>query len=161
MKKLWLILLCFFIIGNNLIEKETQYHSVKEEETIFVTITGAVLIPGTYQLKKDSQLIEAINYAGGILPEADITKLNLGQTITKGSYHIEKFKNENEKKEVLYNLNYITYNELITLDSITDNRALEIILYRKQSPFYEVEELLNIKGIGQKTYEKIKDYFYI
>ena len=61
-----------------------------------------------------------------------------------------------------YNLNEVNYNTLITIPGITETRAINILTYREQNnKFNSVEELLNVKGIGEVTYDKIKDYFYI
>ncbi len=45
--------------------------------------------------------------------------------------------------------------QLMALASIGERRAADIIAYREQHPFQNVNELLNVKGIGIKTYRKI------
>ena len=55
------------------------------------------------------------------------------------------------------NLNTATKKELTTLDGIGDKKADEIIKYRTKTPFKKIEEIKNIKGIGDKLFEKIKD----
>ena len=55
------------------------------------------------------------------------------------------------------NLNTATKKELMTLDGIGDKKAEEIIKYREKTPFKKPEDLKNIKGIGDKLFDKIKD----
>lgn len=55
------------------------------------------------------------------------------------------------------NLNTASKKELMTLQGIGDKKADEIIKYRTKTPFKKIEELKNIKGIGAKLFEKIKD----
>lgn len=55
------------------------------------------------------------------------------------------------------NINTATLEELKTLKGIGDSYAARIIEYRQATPFKEPEDLMNVKGIGEKTFEKIKD----
>ena len=69
---------------------------------------------------------------------------------------------ENEPStEGRYDLNVISYEELISLDGIKKNVAREIISFRQNIQFKRLEDLLAVKGIGEKTFYRIKDYFYI
>ncbi len=54
-------------------------------------------------------------------------------------------------------LNDGTLEELMTLKGIGEAKARAIIEYRKTSKFTKIEDIMNIKGIGQSIYEKIKD----
>lgn len=55
------------------------------------------------------------------------------------------------------NLNTATKKELMTLDGIGDKKAEEIIKYREKTPFKKPEDIKNIKGVGDKLFDKIKD----
>ncbi len=55
------------------------------------------------------------------------------------------------------NLNTADKKELMTLDGIGEKKAEQIIQYREKTPFTKPEDLKNIKGIGDKLFEKIKD----
>ncbi len=55
------------------------------------------------------------------------------------------------------NLNTATAEELTTLKGIGAGTAAKIIEYRKEHGFKDAREIMNIKGIGQKKYDKIKD----
>lgn len=60
-----------------------------------------------------------------------------------------------------YDLNKVDYETLISLDGIKKNIAREIVAFRKNLKFKRVEDLLAIKGIGEKTFYRIKDFFYV
>lgn len=56
------------------------------------------------------------------------------------------------------NINTATLDELDTLPGIGPSKAKAIIEYREStSMFYYIEDILNVSGIGEKTFEQIKD----
>lgn len=61
-----------------------------------------------------------------------------------------------------YNLNTVTLEQLITLPNIGEAKAKAILELRTRlGKFTNVSQLKSVKGIGSKTYEKLKDYFYV
>ena len=59
------------------------------------------------------------------------------------------------------NLNTASSKELATLPGIGENTAAKIIDYRKKHEFKDAREIMNIKGIGQKKYDKIKTELHV
>lgn len=55
------------------------------------------------------------------------------------------------------NLNTASVKELTTLPGVGDATAEKIVAYREKHGFKDTRELMNIKGIGEKKYEKLKD----
>ena len=56
------------------------------------------------------------------------------------------------------NINTASAEELVTLNGIGESYAVKIVEYRKtKGPFKSPEEIMNVKGIGAKTYEQNKD----
>ena len=54
------------------------------------------------------------------------------------------------------NINTASIEELSTLPGIGKGTAGKIVKYRQQHKFKQTSELMNIKGIGQKKYDKIQ-----
>jgi competence protein ComEA len=54
-------------------------------------------------------------------------------------------------------LNTATAKELETLKGIGHKKALAIIEYRKNHKFIEVKDIVKVKGVGKRLFEKIKD----
>lgn len=68
-------------------------------------------------------------------------------------------KNDNTNK--LININTASLEELMTLNGIGEAKANAIIEYRTKSKFQTIEDIKNISGIGDKAFEKIKDYITV
>lgn len=60
------------------------------------------------------------------------------------------------------NINKASINELETIPNITEKLANKIIKFREENgDFVYIEDLIYVKGIGEKTFNKIKKYLYI
>lgn len=85
--------------------------------------------------------------------------------VTKSS---EKDKPENQvsnakkkKSNGKININTASLSELKSLPGIGETYAKRIIEYRENSPFTSIEQITYIKGIGEKKFEKLKDFIEI
>ena len=71
---------------------------------------------------------------------------------------------ENPSKEIkkdnkLISINTASKDELMTLSGIGESKALAIISYRENNGLFErIEDIMNVSGIGEKMFEKIKDF---
>jgi competence protein ComEA len=65
----------------------------------------------------------------------------------------EKPKSNSKK----ININTANMEELITLPGIGEVYAKRIMDYRKEHKFKSITEIVKVKGIGEKTYQKLKD----
>lgn len=146
------------------------------EEMVQVYICGAVAAPGVYTLPGGSRVVQAVEAAGGFLPDAEEKILNLARKIEDGEQITVWTREEAEKMgstEALQsntgggtepdsgsgkvNLNTAGKEELMTLSGIGESRAEAIIAYREANgPFGSVEEIMNIEGIKEKMFEKIR-----
>ena len=62
-----------------------------------------------------------------------------------------------DKAVAVVNLNTAAAPELATLPGIGERTAARIIEYRqKNGPFKKIEELMNVQGIGEKSFLKLK-----
>lgn len=90
---------------------------------------------------------------------ADIPKQD-GNVITYTVNSVGFESKEIAPKQV--NINTADEDTLCTLNGIGETKAKAIIEYRNEhGNFSSVDELLKVKGIGEKTLEKIKDYITI
>jgi competence protein ComEA len=82
-----------------------------------------------------------------------------GETIYEKKSKVESLKIEKgEEIKIVIDINNASLTELEVLPAIGPKTAQKIIDYRnKQGAFKRKEEIKNVSGIGEKTYEKIKD----
>ena len=133
---------------------------------IGVYVTGAVKNPGVYYLEENSRVYNLLDICGGILENADISKLNLAQKLIdsdKVEVPIKKEEAEQEN-EILnnddkkVNINTADVEELKSLDGIGDSTANKIIEYRRTNNFEVIEDIMNVPGIGESKFNNIKDH---
>jgi len=133
-------------------------------QRIKIHIEGAVKNPGLYELPLDSRVNDAINIAGGLLNDADRKRINLSKKIVDEEFiYILVEGEENEVYEVtntesdgLVNINIASKQELESLIGIGPALADRIINYRNEKgKFSSIEEIMNVKGIGEKKYEEL------
>lgn len=152
----------------------------EENETIIIHITGAVRLPGIVKLEEGSRIEDAINKAGGLTEDADISKVNLAFVLEdgvkikipsnsdigdleedivnngSGENILEDFENSSES--TLLNINKATEQELQRLPGIGPSLASKIIKYRNEmGKFSNVEDIKNVNGIGENKFENIKN----
>lgn len=69
---------------------------------------------------------------------------------------------DQEKSEFPININEATHEELKKIPEIGDVKAKNIIEYREANgEFQKIEDITKVSGIGEKTFEKIKDYICV
>jgi len=67
--------------------------------------------------------------------------------------------NFQQDHQLQYDLQNITKEELITIPGIGEKKAEDILQYKEENGLQKKSDLMNVKGIGQKTYDKIEKYF--
>ncbi len=131
-----------------------------------VHISGAVHNPGVYSLPPGSRIIDLIQVAGGLLPDADADSVNQaaklfdGQKIVVSRRGTSSITANSETLPVQYplNINFASQKQLESLPGIGPTKALDIISYREKNGYYKsVDELLNVPGIGLDTLNQIRE----
>lgn len=148
---------------------------------IYVHVCGAVQVPGVYELAEGSRVYQALEAAGGLTQEADEKYLNQAELLQDGQqirvYTREEVaagapvQNQNQTPASAggesqgtdkVNLNTAGKDQLLTLPGIGDTRAEAILAYREANGnFASIEEIMNVEGIKEKMYEKLKDYIEV
>lgn len=152
----------------------------KSMENIVVDIAGEVNQPSVYILPQGSRVYEGIDAAGGLTNEADTRTINLAAELYDGiklyipsKDEVDVMENRGEvsienntfgintnvssgTSNSLININTASKEELQRLPRIGPSMAEKIISYRNEyGRFKKKEELKNVSGIGEKTYEKL------
>lgn len=146
--------------------KETLYNP-SDSIPIVVHITGAVRKRGVIELRWGSRTIDAVRMAQP-LPEADIDRLNLAKILEDGEKIVVPYREEGERgspapsyslpPSMKMDVNMATEEELKKYLKLSERVAKAIVDYReKVGRFKSKEELMNVPGIGQKTFERIKE----
>lgn len=64
--------------------------------------------------------------------------------------------------DLYLNINTCTLDQLILLPNIGETRASSIIEYReKNGPFRSIADIMQVSGIGESTFDKIKQFIYV
>lgn len=140
-----------------------------------VYVTGAVLHPDVYWLTPGCIVKDAIQAAGGPTEDADLIRINLAQELRDQQQLYLPRKGETDAPPPLIggapaaaagssvpggkiNINAAAIEELDTLPGIGPAIAQRIVDYREANgPFKSIEEITLVSGIGDATYDKIKD----
>lgn len=154
----------------------------KPNTPLMVDVKGEVNHPGVYQSLDGERVIDLINKAGGMTGKADKNQVNLAQHIADemviyipaiGEEPIlspvagsgstgQTPANGKPADKSLVNINTAGETELQTLPGIGPSKATAIMEYRETNgPFQKVEDLKQISGIGDKTFEKLQEYISV
>ena len=141
-------------------------------ETVYVYVCGAVNAPGVYELKKDARVFEAITLAGGMTAEAAPEAVSQARTVADGEQiyvptvrevqmqgsGVEDIVTGNADVSGKVNINTAGKDELMELTGIGEAKAESILKYREEhGSFQSIEELMQIEGIKEGVFNKIKD----
>ena len=128
-----------------------------------VYVSGAVATPGVYTLPEGSRVEAAIADAGGLLPGAEASNINLAMLVTDGQQiNIPGIVDTSHVNAGRVNINTATLEELETLPGIGPTTAENILNYRlQQGPFQVIQEIQNVPGIGPATFAVIQDYISV
>ena len=165
------IALLVWVVARNPSGQAVTLRPVPTERPIVVHITGAVPRPGVYALAQGARVQDGISAAGGFLAIANKTGINLARLLEDGEQldipYLEGEApivlddpqvTEAPSSSELININTASQTELETLPGIGPTTAQKIIQYREANgPFVNIEDIINVSGIGPGTFERIKD----
>lgn len=131
-----------------------------------VYVTGAVQEPGVYYLPEESRVQDALEAAGGATGEADLDRVNLAKRVRdEDQIYFPETGEENLPSTStgssgggLINVNSASAKELEDLPGIGPALAQCIVDHREDhGPFATIEEIMDVRGIGQGVFEDIKE----
>lgn len=149
---------------------ETGSYGEETTLTMAVHIVGCVEKPGVYYVDEGAIVNDVVKLAGGLTKDADVSVTNLARRVTDGMmitiYSKRQVAEGNTAleagKQVQININTADKERLMSLPGIGESKATAIISYRnKNGGFKEIKEIMNISGIKEAVFNKIKDYITV
>ena len=154
---------------------------IPEQGDIYVDICGEVAKPDVYRVKNGSRLFEVIAQAGGLTAQADINVINRAETVRDGqkirilSYEetnqgaqqqgdasASQYRSQAQANYEKININLADAATLQMIPGIGPSKAERILEYRETTgPFQNIEDIKNVSGIGNKTFENIREYLFV
>ncbi|MBR1391512.1 MAG: helix-hairpin-helix domain-containing protein [Lachnospiraceae bacterium] len=138
--------------------------SVGEPTSCYVYICGEVVSPGVYELPEGARICDVMEAAGGLTQEAAVEGINQAQKVSDGE--MIRIPNAQEaaerqsaqQQDPRLDINTATEEQLKNLPGIGQAKAESIVAYREEhGAFTKIEELMNISGIKEGVFDKIKD----
>ncbi|PWV57956.1 helix-hairpin-helix domain-containing protein [Nocardiopsis sp. L17-MgMaSL7] len=145
----------------------TGEESAEPGGDVVVHVGGEVAEPGLYTMPAGSRVADAVEEAGGPLPEADLDLVNLARPLTDGERVLVGVPQPDggsgdgpEGSGPLVNLNLAGQAELETLPGIGQKKAQQILAHRESlgGAFSGVEDLLGVEGIAEKTFRNLEPH---
>jgi len=141
---------------------------------LYVHVLGAVVHPGLYTLADGARVVDAIGAAGGMTDDAEQSGVNLARPLSDGEQLVVPHVGDPVPAPATggtqgggtpdgamggkVNLNTGTEEQLDTLPRVGPAMAAKIIAWRTENGrFTSIDDLMNVSGIGQKTFDGLKD----
>ena len=158
-------------------EESSETNSIEKErnQTVVVDVKGQVHEPGVYTLPVGSRVLDALQLVGGILPTAEEKVLNFAAKLddemviyvpligeSDVPMTIATTPSTSESLSALVNINTSDESTLMTLSGIGPSKAKAIIAYREENGLFKsIEDIKNVTGIGDSTFENLKDFISV
>lgn len=145
-------ILLIFVMGADLYAVNMNDY---RKETITVNVSGAVETPGSYELPLYASVQDLLEQCG-IREDADTTAINPNLILSdKDTITVPQLKEDGTER---ISINTASKEQLCTLPGIGPSTAEKIIAYRNENGLFQsIEDIMNVSGIGQAKFEKIKD----
>lgn len=146
-------------------EDTTMDQTDSQAEVIYVDVCGAVVTPGVYILPPDARVCDAVKAAGGFREDAAAYTVNQAGLLSDGEQlYIRSVSEQDTMQQTqqiedgLVNINTATKEQLMQLPGIGETKAADIIAYRDaHGDFAKPEDLMQVPGIKEGLYEKLKE----
>jgi len=132
---------------------------------LVVAVVGQVVTPGLVTLPAGSRVADAVAAAGGALPQADLSTINLARILVDGEQvavgvpgAVPAPGAPASGSSAALNINTATESELEELPGVGPVLAGRIVQWRTDNgTFTSVDQLQEVDGIGPSTFEELRD----
>ena len=156
------------------VESVENQKEVEVLSNLVIDVKGAVTAPGVYEMEPGDRIHHVISKAGGLTKEANELIINLAAPLEDGMViYVPKQGEEqampalvqgnstnpsSQSSEGVVNINQATLEQLQTLTGIGPSKAEAILSYREEKGLFKsIDDIKNVSGIGEKTFEKLKE----
>jgi len=159
-------------INPHILESLEEEADLIEEEVVslyVVDLKGEVKYPGIYEVDSTYRISDVVELAGGLTEMAATTDINFAQKVRDEMLiYIPNIHDEPDKGLEIngqvqganhkVSINIGALEELLTLPGIGPVKAQAIINYREENgAFQDIEDLIKVSGIGNKTLESLRE----
>lgn len=150
--------------------------SAAASELIYVDVEGEINNPGVYEADKKTRVFQIINKAGGFTEQADPSLINQAEIVEDGELIRVPAKGEADAASAasssdgtasasssdLVNINTADASKLQEIPGVGPSIAEKIVEYRTSNGrFRKIEDIKNVSGIGEKTFDKMKSHLTV
>lgn len=163
MRYLWVyslmmtILISFWLLPS----QDIHVSKLESQPSFQITVTGAVVFPKTLTFYEPITYEEVINFVGGF-KDSDVNFTPPSYVFTQSQVlHIpEPTQNTEQTENILkVNINTASFQQLLSIPYMTETRAAELIIYRREHGFFDsIDGLIHVKYIGAATIENLRPF---
>ena len=140
------------------------------DDWVVVHVSGRVLRPGLVRVDASARVGDVIMAAGGALPDARLGEINLAAPVVDGAQVLvpgprtrlgegESWNGGVAGASNRVSLNQASAKQLEEIPGVGPVLAQRIVDFREsKGPFREVEDLLDVSGIGEKKLSELREY---
>lgn len=151
MMKLIPFLIILYICAGH--QGNTTHWNIQKKENKQIELKGEVVQPGICEADWNASIQDILDQCGGVKESAYLEQINLTQVPNNGDVIVIAKKPTN----TCISINTADAKTLDQLPGIGPKMAERIIQERTIAPFQTLEDLKRVKGIGDKSFEKMKD----